>query len=258
MRFMVFDPNGNLLSAVNLDTRGPKAIPNACSACHGVPGGYAAPQGGYQKQNLGRYIPYDEGNLVFSSASNLTQSAQESQIKGMNLIVLNTTLDQLGQQGRPVTTDPIYQLIHAMYDVNPCDPSNVQPLAANTQAALATPCGMLQAPVSLDEKSAYWAIYSPYCRSCHVANGVDQFPPPTGPGQIKSLFGSSDICNPITANPAAKMPNSKVAFDRFWATHIGPTAATFSDSDLPYFLSTEFAQSQSLGCTLDSFPPPVQ
>jgi hypothetical protein len=107
------------------------------------------------------------------------------------------------------------------------------------------------ASASLTEQDVYWALYAPYCRSCHVSNGVLAFKPPTAPGALKSLFSSGQVCKPLTGNPRATMPSSKVSFDRFWTSHQGPTAVPFSDFDYPYFLS------QFLGCTLDSFPSAI-
>jgi len=252
MRFLVFDPvSGNLLPALDLDGRGKKQIPNACSACHGIPFEANPPSASYQTPNGGRYVPFDEGSLVFSRASGLTRHDQEGAIKFLNQMILDVTTDQLNQagQGAQLTSDPIYQLIHSWYDTQPCTSPPQGVMTSPTQAVLPLPCGLASA--TLEEQDAYWALYAPYCRSCHVSNGVLSFKPPTALGALKSLFLSGQVCKPLTGNPRAVMPSSKVSFDRLWTSHLGPTAVPFSDFDYPYFLS------QFAGCSLDSFPPAI-
>jgi hypothetical protein len=114
---------------------------------------------------------------------------------------------------------------------------------------LPIPCGLSSASVTDDERSAYVDIYGPFCRSCHVANGVNEWAPPTQHGQLRTLLDGGDVCNPLTGSVPAKMPNSKVAFDRFWSTHFGPAAT--GDFDYPLFLS------QFASCSLDFFPNPI-
>jgi hypothetical protein len=230
MRFLVFDPTGKLIPAVDLDGEGPKQIPNACSACHGIPLGAAVPAGSLHKPGVSAsYIPFDEANLLFSNAPGLTLADQESQIRNLNLIVLYGA-EPLAPGGG------LYDLIHGWYDL--------------PNAPLTSPTQQFYVPADLqhtaDDVGAYASVYAPLCRSCHVANGV-QFPgfPPTTSPYLRTLFASAHVCNPQPTVPTqpAIMPNAKVTFDRFWTTSVGPSASP--DRDLPAFLA------RYLGVTCD-------
>ena len=232
LRFLVFSPAGNLLDAVDLDGRGAKKVPNACSACHGVPFGAAA--SGSQSPLAASYIPFDEGNLLFSNVPGLTVTDQEGAIKNLNLIVLNGAGTNTG--------GALYDLIHGWYD------TSSGPLTSPTQQ-LYVPAGLASPPASLNDSAAYESVYAPFCRSCHVANGV-QFGtlfPPTTPQALKGLFQGGSVCSP-SGSPV--MPNARVTFDRFWTTHVQPSA-TLADSDLPAFLATYLGGT----CDLPTYNP---
>jgi hypothetical protein len=230
MRYLVFNQAGHLVDGIDLDGFGKKAVPNACSACHGIP--YGAGSGdGTQILNLGRYIPFDENNFLFSAQSGLTRAQQETSIKNLNLIVLNTAIRQ-GLQGVGDSA-PISDLIHGFYDTltttydlqTQC-PVSIQvtgPLAATTQQLyVPTPmllnCGLPAAT----ELGVYVDAYAPLCRSCHVANGVKYLSAnvePTHPGDMFQLFERVNLCG--LASPI--MPNSRVGFDRLWTDLLPPS-----------------------------------
>jgi hypothetical protein len=241
MRFLVFDhlPNsvdgGNLLAAVDLDSRGAKQVPNACSACHGIPLFANLPGGGPQARAAGSYIPFDEPNLQFSGAPGLTIQDQEAAIKNLNLIVLN------GQNTQP--GGGLDHLIHGWYD--DANGSLMHP----TQQFY----GILSG--SLNDLSAYF-IYAAHCRSCHVSNGV-QFGndfPPEQPAPLRGAFSSSGLCSPRPTAPPffALMPNARTTFDRFWTTHVGPSASPGSDTDLATFIQTYLT---APSCSVPSYDP---
>jgi mono/diheme cytochrome c family protein len=250
MRFLVFNPAGKLASAVDLDGRGPKQIPNACTACHGSPGpmhgqdppepSATEPEPKYQLVGTG-YIPFDKGNFLFSSASGYTAADQEAQLKLLNQIVLNsaTALDP----GSPSTAS-VSTLIHGWYDTYGADGYTVTGSLTSPTQQFWTPPALRQAvgtntPGALNEYAAYAEIYAPYCRSCHIANHLSSFFPPTLPGQLAGLFNIAKVCNPPTDGSLAVMPNSKASFDRFWSTAFGPaaTGVNLPETVLQAFLS---------------------
>ena len=253
MRFLVFDQNGNLKPTVDLDGRGEKAVPNACSACHGVPVDAALPAAGsYQKTKTPQYIPFDEANLLFSSVPGYRLSDEEDDIRVFNLIALYGT-------GTPEPADPaqrseLSQLIHGWYD----DANGS--LRHTTQqfyvpAAFTPDANDPNNPATIDDLSAYAAIYAPMCRSCHIANSV-QYPgfPLTTPQALKSLL--STACHPAPTqitNPAV-MPNARVTFDRLWTTHVSPGRSTTSSDLVEFMRSYVGATSCDLPSSYNPYP----
>jgi hypothetical protein len=253
LRFLVFNSAGKLASAVDLDGRGPKQIPNACTACHGTPHGEDPPEPSStqpepedQVPGAG-YIPFDEGNFLFSSATGYRQADQEAQIKLLNQIVLASAnfLDP-----GSTSTQSVSALIHGWYDT-------YAPGTDTVTGSLTFPTQQLYAPPALAENDVYYDIYAPFCRSCHVANHVPSFLPPTNAAQLSNVLQQGNVCNPSATGTVAVMPNSKVAFDRFWTTHLGPTATPGTSAspgtDLAAMLQNYLGQS----CTLHSFPTPI-
>jgi hypothetical protein len=91
-KFLIFGPDGALWSTVDLDGRGPKGVPNVCTACHGGKFDYEDADGHFEPGvvtprppgDLGaHFLPFDIANFAFSS--NLKPDQQEQQIFTMNL-----------------------------------------------------------------------------------------------------------------------------------------------------------------------------
>ncbi|HEY2402146.1 MAG TPA: FN3 associated domain-containing protein, partial [Steroidobacteraceae bacterium] len=266
MRFLVFNGAGNLIPGIDLDTRGAKDVPRACSACHGIPsfGGNAAdnvvvtPTTGKQHQNGARYIPFDEFNYAFSSKAPWRQTDQESEIKELNLIVLKgqgSLVNSFGQQQIP-------DLIHGWYDSSAGSGD-----LANATESFYIPSNLL----NTGDLLPYALVYAPTCRSCHVANGVVTFYGTVSGGTINNdhqqeleplvhgdlfqNFGSVSICNP---GASLTMPNARTAFDRLWSTYTGPTSTPGSDYFTaligPYLQSVAGELHQTANCNPPLFP----
>jgi hypothetical protein len=279
LRMMVFTPAGKLASAVDLDGRGPKGVPNACSACHGVPYGQTLPPGPtYQTRQGASYIPFDIENLEFSSSSSptdLTQAGQEPQIKILNEIVLKSAM---AMEPNSASTNSVSALIHGWYDsydLNGKDPTVVTTPLGNAKQQLWTPPDILLASLNIkpksggapagetlaqilvasDEVSAYIDIYGPYCRSCHVANHVDTWSPPMEPASstnadsLASVLQEGGVCG-ANGGSYALMPNSKMSFDRLWTSHVGPTATR--DLDVIAILEA-YMQDENKTCVPHTF-----
>ena len=225
VRFLVFSSQSEqLMDAVDLDGRGPKAIPDSCSACHGTPFGTDGSQ-----SDGASFIPFDEGNFLFSTQMGLTRSDQETQIKNLNLIVLNTSaLQAQAVNGPSQSSTRISHLIHGWYDTYNYDALTCTQTVAT---ALDSPSQQLYLPPALlqnancngggTEANVYFDIWAPSCRSCHVSNGIG-IKEPLNPGDLAGILHDPpivDVCNPGqgTHPPTGLvMPNSKIAFDRFW------------------------------------------
>ena len=96
-KFFTFAPSGALLASVNLDGRGEKFMPGACVACHGgskYNGKF--PEKGAASAHLGaNFLPFDTGNYLFGSATELSESTQSASFFELNRLVRATELDTL-------------------------------------------------------------------------------------------------------------------------------------------------------------------
>lgn len=194
VRFMIFGPDGNLLSSVNLDNRREKFVPGVCVACHGGDR-YANrfPTDGSGEANIGaHFLPYDTGNFAFSSKSGLIEAAQQTAIHALNTNVLATS-----------PTAATQKLIQNWYA------SGTDVLDRNY-----VPSSWGQGrPVDID---LYKKVIARSCRTCHVAmadfTNFDEKGVFMGaPGPVISTF-----CTPGLSHRAYQMPNSLVTFNRFW------------------------------------------
>jgi mono/diheme cytochrome c family protein len=232
MRFFAFDPATRLLlQKVDLDGRGPKFIPNACSACHGVPAnansGVSEQRGPNGSYNGGSYIPFDEANLQFPSNP---VPDLETRIKYLNIIAL---------QGQNNSSTEMQALIHGWYGTDLSSPSQLRGYLPATYSS-----DINSSPVT---ERAYLDIYAPMCRSCHIANGVygGGFPDVATVAELRSVLMFGNVCNPASS---PIMPNAKVTFDRLWTTHVGPQAAQEVDpgyTDLVQVLEAFLTQTGS-------------
>jgi hypothetical protein len=252
LRFMVFDANGNLVPAIDLDTRGAKAVPNACSACHGIPflgDNVTIDQGGFQVPNGGRYIPFDEANMAFSTKPGLTQADQDLEIRALNNMV---------QFGAGVPSTPISDLINAWNNSpsSPAQPKNFVPITLTGASSV--------------EQQVYYEVWGKVCRSCHVANGVQaewggasqvRELEATLPGDMFTFFDLDEVnvCNIDGEHKAIEiMPNARTSFDRLWSSHVGVGPTATLQFDLINLLSDYFQQfTPGLTCVTPAFPNPL-
>lgn len=194
VRFIIFGPDGNLLSSINLDNRGEKFVPGACVACHG--GDLYAnrfPTDGTGEANIGaHFLPYDTGNFAFSSKPGLTEVDQQKSLHALNTNVLATN-----------PTPATQNLIQNWYS------SGTDVLDKNY-----IPASWLQGrPVDID---LYKHVIARSCRTCHTAmapfvNFDDKGAFMGAPSPIISTF-----CSPGLNHRSYRMPNSLVTFNRFW------------------------------------------
>jgi hypothetical protein len=236
-KFLIFGPDGALWSTVDLDGRGPKGVPNVCTACHGGKFDYEDADGHFEPGvvtprppgDLGaHFLPFDIANFAFSS--NLKPDQQEQQIFTMNLDVYNIERDR---------SPSIQELIAGWYggDMN-MTPTNMAPRFDRIYIAPSWKSD----PINRD---AYLKTYSHSCRTCHVA--MDRAAAEQAPSVISS-FAKQLVCDQstsITASTAIQpadahvMPNAKVTFDRFWLS-LDHTVSPPDVADQPLHLAQLF------------------
>ena len=196
-RFLIFGPSGQLLPSVNLDTRREKFVPGTCVVCHG--GDHYAgqfPTDGAGKANIGaRFLPYDEGNFLFSSAAGLTKASQEASIYHLNQNVLNT--------GPTVQAAELIKGWYAKGQTQNLDFLPESWAAANNAAAT----------------DFYLNVQAHSCRGCHITQ-VEAY----DWEHIKNMvpgdyFESLSVCSHGTGWRNHSMPNSLITMNRFWLSH---------------------------------------
>ena len=208
VRFLIFAPDGRLLPSINLDFEDEKYVPGVCVACHGGDhyiGPY--PEDGTGRADIGaHFLPFDSGNFAYSSATNLTEQAQQDEIYRMNQIVANAT-------GATIAAK---ELVTGWYASG----------SSKLDKAWIAP-GWQD---STNNKAYYKNVYSRHCRTCHV-NMSDDFP-------VANLIVhfAHTMCGGYRGRwRNHTMPNSMVTFNRFWLgggsgpDQITPTEFWFND-----------------------------
>ena len=163
-KFLTFGPDGSLIPSVNLDGRGEKYMPGACIACHGGSQiGGRFPERGNPSPFLGsRFLGFDSGNYLFSTAAGLSEADQGKALRDLNELVQLT-------EGGPGSNTATAKLIKGWYagggnQLNkayvPVDPSDPDP--ANPSVGW---------HASADKALFYREVIGTSCRTCHAALG---------------------------------------------------------------------------------------
>jgi hypothetical protein len=190
VRFLIFGPSGELLTSANLDGRGEKYVPHVCIACHG-----GTTSKTYSGPNVQAYfLPYDIDNFAFSTQSNLTEAAQDAQFHQLNS---NVNSAPAGNETAPPITTATADLFNGWYG-NGEDFGYVP----------WTPDVLV--PPLLTTNTVYTDVVARSCRTCHTA--IPSFNWDALGPQITVNLAYPNVC---TFTPPV-MPNSLVAFNRFW------------------------------------------
>jgi hypothetical protein len=247
-KFLIFGPDGALWSTVDLDGRGPKGVPNVCTACHGGKFDYEDADGHFEPQVVtqrppgdlaAHFLPFDIANFAFSS--DLTTDQQEQAIFKMNQDVYNIERDRwtIGTNGFVIIDGfgslSIQKLIAGWYG-DDVTPNNIAPHLDRHYI-----------PPRWDadgiHHDAYFNAYSHSCRTCHVA--MDRAAAEEDPTVISGLAKPLVCDQPTSVSSAATtnehvMPNAKVTFDRFWLS-LDHTVSPPDVADQPLHLAQLFA-----------------
>jgi CSLREA domain-containing protein len=182
VRFYIYDPAGNLIPNVPLDSQGDKYVPHVCLPCHG--GTLAA-----NSVSGASFLPFDAASFIYSTQPGYTRADQEEALRRLNGFVY-----------RSLPAAQIRTLIEGWYGG-----------AAN----LNTPGAVLNdayLPATYDGSEADRALYrqvvKPYCRGCHVAQNLTL----EAPAQL----GFVPAFNAVYG--ASTMPHAEVTAHDFWSS----------------------------------------
>lgn len=249
--------------SVNLDGRGEKYLPEACTVCHGgSPGGLTA---GGEYANGGdvnaAFLPWDLDTLLFSDTDPsftshptdaalrlaLTRTQQESELRKLNAGAYLT----YGDANRFAV---MRELVAGWYTAAPMPVAQLDAALSGTHSGDFVPAGW--SPHGLDgvagtaddnpsdAATIYTQVFGPHCRSCHTA----QVPNPAI-GDVRQMQ-LCDADRPLSeATPGAgrqrpigcywqlasdpqlpkrlsegTMPMSRLTMDRFWVTSDGSSS----------------------------------
>ena len=199
VQFYTYNGDGDRREWAQLDTLGPRPLPQVCMNCHG--GSYDSER---HLAKYARFLPLDPNVVVFAAPGTpggVTREAQEERIRKLNLLSVKS----------PLTPDQIVML-DKLYDGKITTPGTKSanewaPDAWNTNDA---------------DRQLFDQVIKPDCWTCHAAmqNG------PTGEKlSIYSLFDSpalleaglpAQLCNSFT------MPNSQATLLNFWEPFDAP------------------------------------
>lgn len=244
-KFYTFGPSENLLLSISLDGRREKFMPGSCVGCHGGDAyGGQFPIDGSGNGNLQSYfLPFDVANFAFSTNAGFTRADMIGPLK-----ILNTLLrDSTPPPGviRPVTSDA-QALIAGWYPPLPAPQTNEPNLSfapSIYSPAAQQACNACHLP-GHSASAMYLNVIGPSCRVCHASNS---FVPDRQAGGLPRItfsssppshhLKSSTICG---GDPDLKlnhtMPNTLVAFERFWLS-AGTGGATDQVANLFQFSS---------------------
>jgi hypothetical protein len=163
------------------DAEGPKAVPNACLACHG--GRYDPASRKVADASL---IPLDPSALIFPSKAGLTRQDQEESIRNINMIVLNA---------KPSPAVAAY--IRGLYRGTPEVPGT-------TADDNYVPTGWSHAP------DLYRKVVKPYCQGCHL-----QQTPRTDFATYQNFVDLKGFIQALTCGQHS-MPHAEAPFLGFW------------------------------------------
>ncbi len=223
-RFLIFGPSGELLTSVNLDGRGEKYVPHVCIACHG-----GITSTAYSSANVqGYFLPYDIDNFAFSNQSNLTEAAQDAQIYQLNQ---NLNMAPAGNEGWPPITSATADLLAGWYPPSSAENFSFIPGSWSTPNVQLTP--------SVTTSNVYTDVVARSCRTCHTS--LPSLPnydwDELGPNAALPNFTSPGYAyDAVCASTPPNMPNSLVAFNRFWDSPAGNATLSSIPNQVTEFL----------------------
>lgn len=245
VKFYTFSPTGQRLNMVDIDGRGPKAMPGPCIACHGgradpmqqnAVGAWVFPR---QGNTFGRMQGLEVGVLDFADVSPWTRAEQEATLRQMNEMVLcsyplsaASTLTEDACRSLPTiggewSGNAGAEVIKAWYGgmFNPA-PTTGTNMPNATFDDTYVPTGWMPNGGSIPPgaDTLYRDVFANSCRACHVLRGTVY--------QWDVDFASYDTVFGATSNYNARirkhvfergrMPLSLLVYEAFWGDGNGP------------------------------------
>jgi Putative Ig domain len=202
-RFYVFGPSGELLPSVNLDGRGEKYVPGACTTCHGG-SPYSAAAGTVGTADLKAYfLPYDLYNMAFDTQV-APYSADQFFALNENILYAFNSVDTAVSPGTNI-------LVSSWY------PAPSTPLSQSPPYFDYIPPSWLGSGSTSSTAVAYSTFVARGCRTCHTAISPDW--DSSTPSDL-ALQAQTNVC----PNTSLHMPNSLFTFNRFWDSHLVPNS----------------------------------
>ncbi|HEU4409039.1 MAG TPA: hypothetical protein VFS43_27515 [Polyangiaceae bacterium] len=222
VQFYAYGADGRRLDWAQLDTLGPRPVPQVCLGCHG--GWYDE---GRHLARFARFLPLHVDNLDFAYADQAPHDSREGQeeaLRALNVLVARTPLTPRQRT--------------ALEDAYQGDPSQ-----AGRVYHEVIPEGWRGDP---EHEALYKRVVLPFCASCHDAEWLDN------DGDEKSFYaGFASYDGFLSLAPLGSvcgsfsMPNAQAGSARFWA----PSAEGSSPADA--FLA-------AFGRTRDDCPGPAE
>jgi len=196
VQFYTYNGDGNRREWAQLDTLGPRPLPQVCMNCHG--GSYDSTR---HLAKFARFLPLDPNVVLFSESGATTREAQEERIRAINAL----------QIGSPLTPAQL-TMFDKLYDGKITVPGtkSVKQWAPNEWNDTA------------DHRAQFTLLWN-NCGTCHAAMQK-------GPGgdtlAVYTLFQTpailesglqAHLCNNFT------MPNSQATLLNFWEPAQNPT-----------------------------------
>jgi hypothetical protein len=193
VQFYAYNGDGDRREWAELDTLGPRPLPQVCMNCHG--GSYDSER---HLAKYARFLPMDPNVVVFASSGTpggVSREAQEERIRRVNLLSARS----------PLTPDQL-TMLDKLYDGKMDLP----------QTRSATEWAPDAWSDTTEHRQLFDKVLKPYCWTCHAAM---QNNPNGDVLAIYSLFDSpalleaglpAQLCNTFT------MPNSQATRLNFW------------------------------------------
>ena len=249
VKFYTFSPAGQRLNMVDIDGRGPKAMPGPCITCHGgradplqqnAVGAWVFPR---QGNTFGRMQGLEVGVLDFADVSPWTRAEQEATLRQMNEMVLcsypigaASSLTEDACRSATVagewTGAAGAELIKSWYGgtFNPAPTTGTNmPNATFNDAYVPqywTPGQTYINPVPAGADTLYRDVFANSCRACHALRGTSN--------QSDIDFTVYDTLIDTVAGPGynerirkhvferGRMPLSLLVYEAFWGDGNGP------------------------------------
>jgi hypothetical protein len=200
VQFYTYNGDGDRREWAQLDTLGPRPLPQVCMNCHG---------GSYDNEKhlakYARFLPMDPNVVVFAESGSASRASQEEAIRKLNLLSTKSPLTS----AQTVMLDKLY--------------GGKLAVAATKSATEWAPDAWNDTP---EHRQLFDKVLKPNCTTCHAAmqNGTNgdvlnismQF---TTPALLNSGLPAF-VCSLFT------MPNSQATLLNFWEPGAAPLSFT--------------------------------
>jgi hypothetical protein len=196
VQFYTYNADGQRREWAQLDTLGPRPLPQVCMNCHG--GSYDSDR---HLAKFARFLPLDPNVVVFADSGDASRASQEERIRAINYLSVRSPLTP----AQNVMLDQLY---------------------GGKVAVAGTPSATEWAPPAWSDSDGHRQLFDkvlkPNCTTCHAAMQTG----PTGSVlAIYDLFGSPTLLDaglPAVVCGGFAMPNAQATRLNFWEPGAAP------------------------------------